>query len=1397
MASSKIGKLSVQLGVQLAGFESDMKRASRIAKKESARMKKQMQAMTKAIAVGSVAAAGGLLTLVKVTANVGDQLDKMSKRLGVSVEFLSVYDHRAKLAGASLESVGTAVKKMQKSINDANNGLSTAIRGFDTLGISLDEINKLSPEEQFELVSKSLGELESQTEKTGTAMDIFGRAGSDLITLFAQTPAEIKKATDELERFGAKMTTAQAESGAAFNDALQSLSKNAQGFGNILAGAVTPALTEIITQFNDSTIRDADEDWQGLQTTISTMYGSVLLIQGAFKTLGQAIGLMAVKSVQAFDVASGGLDVFLKRVQRGGLIVAGLFNDTADAAQRDLSRQIEELEQKTSDLYSTFTDNSLDDSFLNDAIENFTVALEKIDKVKGSFSKANKSIKETEKPLKKLAKTTSETAKEMTKLGKSFDSVINSLLTPLESLDAQYKEQIETLEDWRDANFFNMEILAQANEFIDRATAAYDKNKKAIEGDTKAIEQQVTPYDDLISYMKEELELLNLKGDALRGAEAAQVLASQGVTLASEGLEEYLNKLKEYLLLQNQINSASNKQSFGQKLDGISSLISSLDNMHKAFQDMGRDFGKGMKALSTGLSSALNSLGGLLGKDLLGGKLGKAIGVVGLVGEIASFIDAISGGKLFGTDFAQESATNTFNVGQTGGTGSESTTNVRQRSFFRGRQWQTIINDLSDEAQQAITALFDNIINVFDASITLLGSDLTDIITGSFVQNFDAEGNLTSEIATVLGRTYRESFEQFSQRLLAENIIAVIDSVLPQVLRDVTTSFSHYDDESGGSFGGSVTSEQLVNEVSHLAEQFRNDATALLDFANFALQAVHDIQDGNALLESLTDTTAIVQELSNANESLIDAYTRISNSTLLFESSLEIIGQTLDLTRDEFIRFSVDITEAAGGLEQAAGLWQRYFNVFYDSQELLQQQLSSATSNRDDLLGGLGLDRNINTEQFREIFEDLLPTLSADAVVQWLEAADALGLVLDLEGQLVEARSELTDMLSDMREELVTDGMSDFTLALRKINNELQDNLATARRLGATERELAMIRRFAERQIQQAMQELENSIQSLSNSIFGSSLDNLTAGIESQLSSIEVQISLLEQQQDAAQQAAQAAIQAYNAQQAALERVADFAASLLTSNFSPLNPQEQLAIAQAQFEAAFEAAQGGDVNALGSLQGLAQTLLGLSQTNYASGQANTDIFNSVLAMLESLGIGGGFAENPADTVSPELQALYDLQSQYLLDLANAQSAADAQNMLLQEQALLDMLLELSAASGESIQELAERLGVPLDQLVSDLDVNLSDLNSTLHTGLGGIGGTGTGGGNAIDGLVLIYNANNPDNPIIGQINDNNFLALNHTIETEGNETQTEISNMRTAFDDLAIELRNLASGAAA
>jgi hypothetical protein len=88
---------------------------------------------------------------------------------------------------------------------------------------------------------------------------------------------------------------------------------------------------------------------------------------------------------------------------------------------------------------------------------------------------------------------------------------------------------------------------------------------------------------------------------------------------------------------------------------------------------------------------------------------------------------------------------------------------------------------------------------------------------------------------------------------------------------------------------------------------------------------------------------------------------------------------------------------------------------------------------------------------------------------------------------------------------------------------------------------------------------------------------------------------------------------------AVITSLADYVAGLQAGSLSPLSPRAQLVAAQGEFDRLFQAAQGGDFDALARLQGAAGTLLNLGQEVEGSGAGFAALFERVTSALGTLG----------------------------------------------------------------------------------------------------------------------------------------------------------------------------------
>ena len=97
-------------------------------------------------------------------------------------------------------------------------GLSTAKLGVDALGIELEKINALSPDERFKQIADGIAALSTQQEKNVVATQLFGKAGAKMIQVFEMGSTKLTEMQEAAEALGISLgafASAQIEK---FND---------------------------------------------------------------------------------------------------------------------------------------------------------------------------------------------------------------------------------------------------------------------------------------------------------------------------------------------------------------------------------------------------------------------------------------------------------------------------------------------------------------------------------------------------------------------------------------------------------------------------------------------------------------------------------------------------------------------------------------------------------------------------------------------------------------------------------------------------------------------------------------------------------------------------------------------------------------------------------------------------------------------------------------------------------------------------------------------------------------------------------------------------------------------------------------------------------------------------
>lgn len=191
-----------------------------------------------AVATGATIMGKKFIDGINSTAQYGDNVDKMSQKIGISAESYQKWDYVMQRAGTSVDNLKMGMKTLSKQA-EANSD------SFQKLGISQEEVKNLSQEDLFEKTIKGLASMEAGTERTTLATELLGKAGADLGPLLNEGSDAIEEQMQIAEKYGMVMSDKAVKASADFEDSLTTMSMTMRGLKNRMMGEFLPAVTDV------------------------------------------------------------------------------------------------------------------------------------------------------------------------------------------------------------------------------------------------------------------------------------------------------------------------------------------------------------------------------------------------------------------------------------------------------------------------------------------------------------------------------------------------------------------------------------------------------------------------------------------------------------------------------------------------------------------------------------------------------------------------------------------------------------------------------------------------------------------------------------------------------------------------------------------------------------------------------------------------------------------------------------------------------------------------------------------------------------------------------------------------------------------------------------------------
>src|SRR5215471_1355298 len=189
--------------------------------------------MVGAFSVGAVVGAG------KAVIDYASQLTDLSQKTGISTTGLQKLQLAFEQSGIGIDTVTNATEKLSKNLIGGDKG---TIAALTKMGLSVQDLKKLAPEDLFTKVADAVGGIPNPTEKAFAAMTVFGKGGAELL---AGLDGHLADTTKQFEAMGLVIDEETVKAADDFGDQMALLSKSLMAFGAQVLAPLLPGLLEL------------------------------------------------------------------------------------------------------------------------------------------------------------------------------------------------------------------------------------------------------------------------------------------------------------------------------------------------------------------------------------------------------------------------------------------------------------------------------------------------------------------------------------------------------------------------------------------------------------------------------------------------------------------------------------------------------------------------------------------------------------------------------------------------------------------------------------------------------------------------------------------------------------------------------------------------------------------------------------------------------------------------------------------------------------------------------------------------------------------------------------------------------------------------------------------------
>jgi len=460
--------------------------------------------MTKFVTGPLAAMSAGVLGLAHNVSQFADDILDTESATGIATDTLQEYQAIAEQAGVSTNALVRANRSLVRQMTRSAGGSATLNNALQELGLTFEELQALSPEDQMETLMQRLGEVDDAGRRAEIGMSIFRGNFDELAPILDMTNEEMEKVVEQARESGFVMGEEALRGADDYRRGMVELRREITGTFRTIATDLFPVLNEqlipVLREELIPMIRDVSEFVGGLIEGFAQLDATTQRLIFAATGLAGALGPIAL---------------ILPPIVSGlGAIASVAFGPVGViAALAGLAVQF----------YRT-----------RDATDAYRQSVEKL-----SLEQLRQEILELEQDIEDQQEKIRELADE----GADIDTIMGFDIEDPKVREAA--RRLEVLEERLEMLRNREEELEQQREEVEEVdTEDYEKDIEEFEEFTMAIERELEDRQDSIRQHRQQLELIQAEGLQRELLQAEHFYENQKI-MAEQAKEDQLDIVEE------------------------------------------------------------------------------------------------------------------------------------------------------------------------------------------------------------------------------------------------------------------------------------------------------------------------------------------------------------------------------------------------------------------------------------------------------------------------------------------------------------------------------------------------------------------------------------------------------------------------------------------------------------------------------------------------------------------------------------------------------------------------------------------------------------------------------------------------------------------------------------